>query len=171
MQRRLQLGRDGGAFDEAAFAIAMPGKAPEIGAIVDVQRGLQPVLARQFQRLDHRRRRAGMRQVGARGDDRPGLRDKAFVDVIFAQRHVGAVLAVKDQRELLVIADTQQDQRGQAFRIGLYTPHIHAFARQFFADEAAHMFIADAGDQRGFQAKACGACGHIGGAAPDVFLE
>ena len=39
-QRRLQLGGDGGGFDKAALAIAVAGQAPEIGAIVNVERGL-----------------------------------------------------------------------------------------------------------------------------------
>ena len=47
VQRRLQLGGDRGAFDEAALALAMAGQAPEVRAVVDVERGPRAVLARE----------------------------------------------------------------------------------------------------------------------------
>ncbi len=100
-----------------------------------------------------------------------GRRDESRIDIVFAQRHVGAIRAVEDQRKLLLIADAQQHQRGQPRGIGPDRRHIDALAHQFLADEPAHMLIANAGDQRRFQPQPGGAGGHVGGRAADVFLK
>ena len=147
MQCGLQFGRHSGGFDEPAFAITMARQTPKVGAIVDVQGGLQPMLARQMQRLHHGGFGARIGQMRSRGHDGTGRGNEALVNVIFAQRHIGAVFAVEDQGKLLLIADAQQNQSRQPVRIGLHALHIDAFARQFLADEAAHMLVAYAGDQ------------------------
>ena len=46
-----------------------------------------------------------------------------------------------------------------------------AFADELFADEAAHLLVADAGDERRFEAQPCGADGDIGRAAAHRFGE
>ena len=170
-QCRLKLRRDRRAFDEAVFPVAMPRKPPEVRPVVDVERGLRAVFAGQPQRLQDRRRGAGMRQMRAGRHDRPRRGDEAFVDVILAQGHVGAVFPVEDQRKLLVVADPQKDQRRQPFGVGLHPPHVDALARQLLADEAAHVFVADAGDERGLQPQPRGPRRDVGGAAANVFLE
>ena len=48
----------------------------------------------------------------------PAERDEGLVDVARRQRHVGAVLAVEDQRERLAVADAEDHQRGQPLGIG-----------------------------------------------------
>ena len=48
----------------------------------------------------------------------PGRGDVGLVDVGLVERHVGAVLAVEDQREGLLVADAEDDQRGQPLRVG-----------------------------------------------------
>ena len=149
----------------------MPGKAPQVGPIVDVEGRAQTMFARQSQGFQHGGGGFGVGQMGAGGDDRPRLGDQGFRDVVFAERHIGAVFAIKDQGELLFIAYPQQNKGGQAFRIGLDAAHIDAFARQFFADEAAHVFIANPCDQGRFQPQTRGAGGHVGRAAAEIFLK
>ena len=168
MQRRLKFGGDGGAFDKAAFAVAMPRHAPEVRAIVDIQRGLGAMLARQFQRLEHRSGGAGVRQMRAGGQHRARLGNETLVDILFAQRHVGAVLAIEDQRELFLVTDTQNDQRGQPLGVGGYAARIDALAGKLLADEAAHMLVADAGDHRRFQPQPRRPAGDIRRRAADI---
>ena len=102
-----------GALDEAALALAVAGDAPEVRAVVDVERRPRAVLAGEVQRLQHRRLGAGVAEMGPGREHRPGLGDEALVDVVLGQPHVGAVLAVEDQREPLVVADAEEDERGQ----------------------------------------------------------
>ena len=118
-----------GRFDEAAFSVAMPCQPPKIGAIVDVERGLQAMLARKVQCFHHGSFGARVRQMRAGGHHRAGRGNKTFVNVIFTQRHVGAVFAVEDQRKMRLVTNTQQNQRGQPFGIGLDALHVDAFAR------------------------------------------
>ena len=120
MQRRLQLRRHRRALDEAALALAVAGDAPEVRAVVDVERGPRAVLARERQRLQHRRLGARVAEVRAGGEHRARLGDEALVDVVLGQPHVGAVLAVEDQRKALVVADAEDHQRGQPLGIDLH---------------------------------------------------
>ncbi len=52
--------------------------------------------------------------------------DEGGVDVVDAQRHVGAILAIEDQRELLLVANAEQHQRRQPLRIGPDAAHVDA---------------------------------------------
>ena len=149
MQCRLQLPRHGRAFHEAALALAMAGDAPEVRAIVDVERRPCPVLAGKLQRLQHCRLGPGMAEMRARRQHRARLSDEALVDVLLGEPHVGAVLAVEDQRELLVVADAEDDERGQALGVDLYAARVHPLAGKLLEDEAAHVLVADPGDDRG----------------------
>ena len=171
MQARLQLGGHSGRGDEPAFAVAMTGQPPQIGAVINIQRGFGTVFARQRQRFQYRRFGVAMAQMGAGGGDTARLGDEGGVDVIFAQRHVSAVFPVKDQRKLMLIANAQDHQRRQPRRISGKAAHIDAFAHQLFADEAAHMLIANPADQRRAQPQPRGSGSDIGGGATDVFLE
>ena len=78
-----------------------------------------------------------------------GALDIGFVDVAFVERHVGAVLAIENQRESIRIADAQDDERSETFGIGFHAAYIDAIACKFFADETAHVIAADAGDETG----------------------
>ena len=171
VQRGLQLGGDGGALDEALLAEAVAGEAPEVGAVVDVEGGAGAGLAGEAEGLEDGGLGAGVREVGAGGDDGAGVGDEGGVDVVLGERHVGAVLAVEDQRELRLVADAEEDERGQPLGIGDDAAGVDAFGRQRLADEAAHVLVADAGDEAGAQAEAGGAAGDVGGRAADVLVE
>ncbi len=148
-QMRLQARRHPRALDEAVLAVPVSGEAPEIGPVVDVQRRAAAKGPGEPQRLEDRRLSARMAQMRAGRDDGPGLGDEVGIDVVLAQRHVGAVLPVEDQRELPVVPDAEQDQRGEALGIGPDAAHVDAFARQLLPDEAAHVLVADPRDERG----------------------
>jgi hypothetical protein len=171
VQGGLQLGGDLGALDEALLARLVAGEAPEVGAVVDVERGAPAALAGEAERLQHRRLGARVAEVGAGGDDGAGVGDQRSVDVVLAERHVGAVLAVEDQREALLVADAEDDEGGQPLGVGDHAAGVDAFGGQGLADEAAHVLVADAGDQRRAEAEAGGAGGDVGGRAADVLVE
>ena len=109
--------------------------------------------------------------MGTRGDHGAGAGNEAFVHVLRAQRHIGAILAVENQRELVLIANAEQHQRGQPLRVGEDAGDVDALLHQFLAQETAHMLVANLGQQRRTQAQPRGARCHIGGGAADVFLE
>ena len=171
VQRRLQLPRHLGALDEAALALAVAGDAPEVRAVVDVERRPRAVLAGEGQRLQHRRLGARVAEMGAGREHGAGLGDEALVDVVLGQPHVGAVLAVEDQREALVVADAEDDQRGQPLGVDLHPAGVDALAGQLLDDEAAHVLVADAGDHRGLQPQPRRAAGDVGRRAADVLRE
>ena len=108
--------------------------------------------------------RAGHHQSTGRGDE-------GLVDIALRQRHIGAVLAIEDQRKRLSVADAEDDQRRQALGIDLQPAGVDALALQLLADIAAHMLIADAAQQSRAQAEARPADGDIGRAAADIFGE
>ncbi len=167
----LQLGGDGGALDEALLAEAVAGEAPEVGAVVDVEGGAGAVLPREAEGLQHGGLGAGVGEVGAGDGDRAGVGDQGLVDVGLAEGHVGAVLAVEDQREMGLVADAEDDEGGEALGVGDDAAGVDAFGGEGLADEAAHVLVADAGDQAGAQAEAGGAAGDVGGGAADVLVE
>jgi hypothetical protein len=103
----LQLPRDLSAFDVAAFARAMARKAPEIRAVIDVERRARTMSAGDPQCLQHRRLCPQVAEMRPRRHDRTRLRDESLLDVVFAQRHVCAIGSVEDQRELLLVANAE----------------------------------------------------------------
>ena len=113
----------------------------------------------------------GLREMRAGDEDRPRRRDEGLVDVVLAQRHVGAVLAVEDQRKRLVVLDREDHERRQPLGSVTTPSRRDALALQLLADEAAHLLVADAGDQRRVQAEPRGADGDVGRAAADGFGE
>ena len=121
---------------------------PKVRAIIDVERCLHARIPRDLKRLERRGLYPGMTEMRARGDHGPRASDELRINIIDRQPHVRAILAVEDQRKLLLIANTQQHQRSQAIRVGLDPGRIHALVLQLLADKAPHMFIADAGDYR-----------------------
>ena len=109
--------------------------------------------------------------MGAGGDHRAGRADKLRVDVIDRQPHIGAVLAVEDQRELFLVADTEQHQSGQAVGVGLDPGRIHALFLQLLADEPTHMLITDPCDHRRAQPEPCRSARDVGRRAADILVE
>ena len=127
---------------------------------------------------DYHTKRLALRRIGVRGREmraghhhRLGAADEGGVDILLAQRHVGAVLAIEDEREGLRIAHAEDDQGGQPLRVGEDAVGRDTLARHLLADEAAHMLVAHAGDDGGFQAQPRRADGDVGGAAADGLGE
>ncbi len=132
--------------DVARVAGAVSGEAPEVRPVVDVEDDLAAVLPRDADRLLLRGRGIGLREMSAGDQHRTGRSDERRVDVVFAKRHVGDVIAVEDEREVLVVLDRQKDERRQPRRVGDDAVGIDSFASQLLADEAAHVLVADPRD-------------------------
>ena len=157
--------------DIARLARAMAREAPEIGPVVDIEYHFAAVLFRQPHRLLLRRVRIGAGEMRAGDDDGGGLGDEILVDVAFIERRVGAVGAVENQRKRPLVAHAEDDERGEARGIGAQAARVDALARELLADEAAHMLVADAADQRRPEAEPRRADGDVGGTAPDGLGE
>ncbi|CAM5209776.1 hypothetical protein BTHI11S_02897 [Bosea thiooxidans] len=170
-QDRLHSFGDSLRGDVAVVAGIVPGETPEIGAVIDVEHDLAAVRAHQLHRLALCGLRAGAGEMRAGDDDGASLRDEGGIDVAFLQRHVGAVLAVEQQREGLVALDREDGERGQPLRIGLEAVEIHPLAGELLAQETAELLVADAGQQGRAQAETGRADGDIGRAAADRFGE
>ena len=63
-------------------------------------------------------------------DDRAGGADEGLVDVGLGERHVGAVLAIEEQRERAVVLDREDGERGQPLGIDLHAVERDALALQ-----------------------------------------
>lgn len=99
MQRRLQFGCNGLAFDEAVFTVAMAGKPPEIGAEINIEGCATSVFAGKPQRFQYGCFCARMRQMRTGGEQATGFRDEIRVDIVFAKSHIGTILAIEDKRK------------------------------------------------------------------------
>jgi hypothetical protein len=121
--------------DEAVLAIVPRGETPEDRPIVDVEH--QPAARRldRFGRLHAGGEHIGPRQMRAVDQQRAGGGDMVRVDIVRAQRHVGAILAVEDQGKAFRAADAEDRERGQPFGIIDHPLGIDAFAHQLLADE------------------------------------
>ena len=153
--------------DEPLLAGAMARETPEVRSIVDVEHDFAAMRLGVAHGELLRRGRPGLREMRSRHHDGRRTRDIGFVDVGFVERAVGTIVAIEDQRELLRIADAEQDQRGQAFGIGVDAGGIDALPVELLSDEATHMFIADPGDETALQSESGRADRDVGGAAPD----
>ena len=76
---------------------------------------------------------AGRAEMRAGDDHGLGPGDQILVDVAFAQRGIGAVLAVEDEREGVLVADAQDHQCGEPVRVGDDAAHVDALARALLA--------------------------------------
>ena len=152
--------------DVALFARAMAGKAPEIGAVVDVEHDLAAMLALAMRiALRWAASVLGLAKCVPVTSTAPAEATKSSSMSASHERRVGAIVAVEDQREGLVVLDREQHQRGQPLRVGGDAVERHAFARHLLADEAAHLLVADAGDEPRFEAEPRRADGDVGRAA------
>jgi hypothetical protein len=159
--RLLQLRGDLRALDEAAFALAVSCHAPEVRAVIDIERGLNSGLAGDPQRLEHGSLGACVAQVRSRHHDRPCGPDQILLDVVLTEGHVGAILAIKDEREVLPVTDTEDDKGRQALGVHLHTARVDPLARKLFDDESPHVLVAHSGDHSGRQSEPRRATGDI----------
>ncbi len=158
-------------FDVALETLGVAGKAPEVGAVVDVEHHLTAIGLGDADRLALGGIAVGFREMRAGNDDGARRADKVFVDVVFAERHVGTVGAHEDHWRDTLVLDRQQHQGGQPFLVGGDALYRDALAYQLFADEAAHLLVANAGEQRRAQAEPRGADRNVGRAAADRLGE
>ena len=149
----------------------MAREPPQVRPIIDVEDDLGVVSLGQRDRLGLRRRRVGFGEMRTRHDDRARPRDQRFVDVAFVQRHVGAVGAIEDRRRNALGLDREQHETRQAVLVDMHPVGDDPIARELLANEAAHLFGPDAGDQRRFQSESRGADGDVGRAAADGLGE
>ena len=112
-----------------------------------------------------------LREMRAGDDDGARGRDESLVHILFRQRHVGAVGAHEDHRRDAFVLDREQHQRRQPLLVGGDALDRHALAHQLLADEAAHLLVADAGEQRRAQAKPRGADRNVSRATTDRLGE
>ena len=93
--------------DVALLARAMAGETPEVGAVVDVEHDLAAGAARDPHRLRCAAAVFGRAKCVPVTTIARGRCDEGLVDVALVERHVGAVLAVEDQREVLFVAHAE----------------------------------------------------------------
>ena len=168
---RLQVRRHRVGADVALLAGAVAGEAPQVRAVIDVEGDAPAGGLGGRDRLAAHGVDGGRRQMRARDADRLGGGDEGLVDILHGQRHVGAVLAVEDEREALVVADPESDERGEPVRIGLDAGDGDALADQLLADEAAEGLVADGGDHGALEPEPRRADRRVGRAAADRLGE
>ena len=170
-QDALHMGADLGAGDETGLAVGLAGQSPEHRAVIDVQHPLHAVALGIVQGAAAGLEHTLGGEVGTGDQQRLGAGDEGLVDVVRAQRHVGAILAIEHQRKGLAVLDAQQHQGGEALAIHLDAAGVAAFLRQRLGQEAAHVVVADPGQHRRSQPQARGAEGDVGGGSPQVLGE
>ena len=167
----LQLLADACRFDVALLAEAGRGEAPEHRPVVDVEDDARAGGPRQRGGALAGGARARLREVRAREQQRARRGDQRRVDVVDVDRHVGAAVAVEDEREGVAVADAEEDERGQPLRIGRHVADVDAFGGEPLAHEAAVVLVADARQHRRLQAEARQADGGVGRRAAEVLRE
>ncbi len=170
-QHRLQVGGHRVTRDEARLAVAALGQPPEHGAVVDVEDGANVVrpCSLECQAADamHVRRR----EVGAGDEQRLRLGQEIGGDVVVGDRHVGAVLAIEDQRKRVAVLDPQHHARGQPGRIDADVRDVAAFASERLDEKAAHRVVAHARGHRRVETEPRAAERRVGRRAAEVFGE
>ena len=106
--------------------------------------------------------------VGQTQRDRPM---NSRIDVVGGQCHVGAVLPVEDQGKVVVVADAQDHQCREAFRVGPDPFCVHPLALELLTDEASHVLVTDARDEPGAKPEPRCSGGNVGGRPADVLAE
>ena len=149
----------------------MAGEPPQVRPVIDVEHDPAPGRAGDAHRLELRGGGVGAGEMGAAHQHRLGALDILRIDVALVEGAVGAIVAIEDEREGLLVADAEQHERGEPDRIGADSGDVHALARALLADEAAHVLVADAGDEAAFQPQPRRADGDVGRAAADRLGE
>ena len=170
-QDRLQMRGDRVARDEARLAVAALGEAPQHRPIVDVEDRAHVVRPRPFERQAADAMHVRGREMRAGDEQRLRLREKIGGDVSFGHRHVGAVLAIEDQRERVAVLDSQHDRRGEPRRIDADVRDVAAFTRDRLDEKAAHRVVADACRHRRLEPETRAAERGVGRRAAQVFGE
>jgi hypothetical protein len=105
-------------------------------------------------------------------DDGAGARgDEGLVDVVLASAMSAQFGRGRRSAKRLIGLDREEHQRGQPRVVGDDARRRHALARQLLLDEAAHLLVADPGDQRRFEPQPRRADGDVRGAAADRLGE
>ena len=170
-QDALQVRGDRVARDEAGLAVAALGEAPQHRPVVDVEHGAHVVPARALERRRAHAVHVRRREMRAGDEQRLRLREEILGDVVFGHRHVGAVLAIEDQRERVAVLDAEHDGRGEPRRVDADVRDVAAFARERLREEAAHRVVADARRHRRLEAEPRAAERGVGRRAAEVLGE
>ncbi|MCY1295121.1 hypothetical protein D9M70_444470 [compost metagenome] len=149
----------------------MAGKTPEVRTVVDVEDDPGAAFLGKAHGLALGRIGVRLGKMRAGNQDGAGRADKVFRNVVFAERVVGAVVAIEEQREGLVVFDREDGERRQPLRIGDDAARLDAFTDELLTNEAAHLFVADAGQQRRLETQAGRADRDVAGAATDRLGE
>ena len=129
-QHLLQLRGDMRVGHVAVLTRAARGQAPQHRAVIDVEHAYHAVAGGVFQSLLRCGAGAGCGQVCAGDGQCAAAGDKALMNGIRINRHIGAVLAHEQQRKGVAVFEAQEHQRGQALRVDLHLAGVAAFALQ-----------------------------------------
>ena len=161
-QHDLQLRSDFGIGHKAVGAFAALGQAPQHRAVVDVEHAQHAMFACVAQRCRGCRAHTRCAQMRAGDQQRAASGDESFVDALRIQRHVGAVLAVKQQGKGVSVLQSQQHQARQALRIELNLRGVTTLPLQGVDEKAAHLLITHARDHGRTQTQARHAKSDVG---------
>jgi hypothetical protein len=96
--------------DEALLAEPRPGEPPEHRPVVDVEHDARPCRTRVAHRSAAGVIGLARREMGPRDEERPRRGDKRAIEVLGCDRHVGAVVAIEEQREGRPVPDREEHE-------------------------------------------------------------
>ena len=146
-------------------------QAPQYRPIVDVEHDLEVVLLRERECPTGCRAHRVGGQVGAGDRERAGRRERRGVGIRGLETHVGAILAIENVRKALGVLDAEQNESREPPRVGLHGADVDALGGQGFADEAAHVLVADAGQHGHLEPQPRKTDGDISRGAAEVLGE
>ena len=152
----------------AVLARTARGQAPQHRAVIDVEHAHHAVAGGVFQSLLRCGAGAGCGQVRAGNGQRAAAGDKALVNGLGVDRHIGAVFAHEQQGKGVAVFEAQEHQRGQALRVDLHLAGVAAFALQGLQQKAAHLLIAHPRHHGALEAQPRHAEGQVGRTAAQV---
>jgi hypothetical protein len=156
-QDLLEMRGDPVGRDVARLAVAAVGEPPQHRPVVDVEHRAHAVLARAVERQVADAIDVVGREVGAGDEQRARLRDVGLLDVVLVDGHVGAVLAQEDERERVLVLDSQHHRGRQARRVHPDVADVAALLGDGLDQEPAVGVVADARHERRLEAEAGGA--------------
>lgn len=122
----------------------MARKTPQIGAVIDVEDDPGAAFLGDPYRLALGGVRIRFGEMRAGDEDRARGTDEILGNIVLTKRVVGAIVAIEKEREGFVVLDGEDRKCGQPLRVGDDAARLDAFALKLLADEAAHLFVADA---------------------------